>query len=389
MKDLSRRGFLKATLAALGLSKAQSISRALGAASAASSSANDRSTTMASPQSTHEFFDSQKRLTDYYAAHPPRLSLKATTAAEFKTWAAAARAKFIELTGFDRMTAAKPNPRQAGTEDCGDFLREYWLIDTEPDMTMPFYLLRPKNLAGPAAAVICCHGHGAGKDAIAGVVSDPYGAFGVQYAKAGMLAFCPDARGFGQRREYDARKTAGQSSCTYLQSVGLPLGIAVVGTHAFDLARLIDYVQSRQDVRPDRIGCVGFSGGGWQALALGAVDDRPACTVISGYMHPVAAPLLFHKHMCPCNMVPHLWEELDLGDLAALIAPRPLLIQVGDSDNLSGPKGVADVQPQVDIARKAYQLLGCKDRLEFYVFSGGHEWNGTKAVPWVHKQLLG
>jgi dienelactone hydrolase len=169
--------------------------------------------------------------------------------------------------------------------------------------------------------------------------------------------------------------------------VGLPMGISVVGMHAFDLVRLVDYLGSRDDVRADRIGCVGFSGGGWQALAAGITDERLAALVVSGYIHPIAAPLLFGKHNCACNMVPHLWEHFEMGDLAALIAPRPLMIQTGDSDPLSGPGGVGDVQKQVDITAAAYRLLGAADRLTFDVVHGGHRWDGAKPIPWVQQWL--
>jgi len=391
VKDITRRGFLKAVLGALGLTGAKAVLPAMGAAGPANSSqADDTRTDMAS---TAEFFESRQHLIDLYRSRPRSMPMQAATADEFNAYAKAARAKFGELIGLDRMTPTAANPRRTGAVDRGDHVREHWLIDTEPDVAMPFYILRPKKVKGRAAAVICCHGHGPGKDAVAGLPDRPgagnvaEGAFGVQFAKAGLLAFCPDARGFGERREADARKDPTQSSCTFLQMVGLPLGISVIGMHAFDLVRLIDHMQARDDVRGDRIGCVGFSGGGWQSLALGAVDDRPACVVVSSYIHPVAAPLLFRKHNCACNMVPHLWEFFDLGDLAALIAPRPLLIQTGDSDSLSGPNGVADVQPQVDIARRAYQLLGCQDRIAFDVFHGGHRWDAAKALPWVGRWL--
>jgi dienelactone hydrolase len=398
-EDITRRGFLKTALGALGLAAAKAVSWASGANAnkpQASSSADGRRINMASTQPSQDFFDSRKHLMDYCVAHPRRMGLTAKTAKELKTWASAARAKFVELTGFDRMTPVEPNPRQTQAVDCGNYVREHWLIDTEPDVTMPFYLLRPKGLVGPAPAVICCHGHGGGKETTVGITEEGNAAkavaindaaLGVQFVRAGMLAFCPDARGFGQRREIDARKNPSQSSCAFLQMVGLPMGLSVIGMHAFDLARLVDHMQARDDVRPDRIGCVGFSGGGWQALAAGVVDERPACVVISGYLHPVAAPLLFRKHNCLCNMVPHLWEYFELGDLAALIAPRPLLVQTGDEDDLSGPAGPADVQPQVDIARQAYQLLGCPEHLEFNVFHGGHRWDGVKAIPWVGKWL--
>ncbi len=345
---------------------------------------------------TTEFYESRQRLIEVYRSHPRRLALKAASVEELTSWAVAAREKFLELIGLGRMTPAPANPRQTEAVDCGDYVREHWLIDTEPDVTMPLYLLRPRGLSGLAPAVICCHGHGAGKEAVAGVTDDPEVAqaaamynypYGVEMARAGMLAVCPDARGFGQRREADARGSPTQSSCAYLHAVGLGMGLTVVGMHAFDLVRLVDHLQTRDDVRADRIGCVGFSGGGWQALAAGIADLRLTCLVVSGYIHPVAAPLLSGKHLCPCNTVPHLWEHFDLGDLAGLIAPRPLLVQTGDADPLSGPGGAAEVQGQVDIARQAYRLLGCQDRLGLDVFHGGHRWDGTAAVPWVRRWL--
>ena len=76
-----------------------------------------------------------------------------------------------------------------------------------------------------------------------------------------------------------------------------------------------------------------------------------------------------------------------MGDLAALIAPRPLLIQTGDSDPLSGPGGVADVQEQVNIAARAYRLLGREDHLTFDVFHGGHRWDAAKPISWVKRWL--
>ncbi len=384
MAGLTRRGFIKSALGAAGVYVASALSGASRLFAQDAPGGRNAKRVPMTPQQTPQFYDSRDRLISYYRAHARSMGLAAKTPAELEAWSAAARAKFIELIGFDRLTPAKPNPRMTGKVDCGEFVREHWLIDTEPGVTMPMFILRPKGASGPAPAVICCHGHGSGKDSVA-----EGNGFGVQFARAGMLAVCPDARGFGERREVDARGKVGGSSCTFLQMTGLPLGISVIGTHAFDLVRLIDHLRSRDDVRGDRIGCAGFSGGGWQSLATGAIDDRLACVVVSAYLHPVAAPLLYRKHNCACNMVPHLWELFDLGDIAALVAPTPLLIQTGKADSLSGPDGVANVQPQVDIARQAYQLLGCADRIGFDIHDGGHQWNGAKAVPWVRNWLAG
>ena len=81
---------------------------------------------MEPPAAAQDFFESRKHLIDTYRAHPRNMPLKAQTAEQFEAWASAARAKFIELTGFDRMTGAAANPRRTGADvDCGDYVREH------------------------------------------------------------------------------------------------------------------------------------------------------------------------------------------------------------------------------------------------------------------------
>ena len=86
------------------------------------------------------------------------------------------------------------------------------------------------------------------------------------------------------------------------------------------------------------------------------------------------------------------WPSLEpfletMGDLAALIAPRPLLIETGTQDDLNGARGVVNVLEQMDIAKKAYELLAAPDCLSHDIFEGEHRWNGVKAYPWLDRWL--
>jgi hypothetical protein len=262
---------------------------------------------------------------------------------------------------------------------------------------MPVYVLIPKALPIPYPVVIAPHGHvSGGKIATAGCREIPEIAdtidkhnydYGVQFAQAGFITFCPDARGFGERQEQAAKGNLLDSSCQWLNNMAYPLGQTVTGMWTWDIHRLIDYVQRRPDCRADRIGCAGLSGGGLQTLWATALDNRIRCAVISGYLYGYKEALLDMCMGCSCNYVPHLYEYVDMGDIGALIAPRPLLVETGTKDHLNGASGLKNVYSQTRIMRKAYRLLGAQKLLYHDVFEGEHRWNGVQAIPWMKRFL--
>ena len=76
-----------------------------------------------------------------------------------------------------------------------------------------------------------------------------------------------------------------------------------------------------------------------------------------------------------------------MGDIAALIAPRPLLIETGDKDFFNGAEGLGNVLPQVAIIRKAYRLTSHEDQVKHDIFDGGHRWHGVESIPWMERFL--
>lgn len=327
------------------------------------------------------------------------LGFGATTTDEWRIWRQDLRARLRELLGLHRMLPTDPNPRITETVACDGYRRQRVEIDTEPGVTMPFYVLIPDGLSGPTQGVIAAHGHSSGgKLAVTGIRDNPAVAqtidqhnydYGVQAVRRGYVVFCPDARGFGERREwlYAAPEQILDSSCRQLAHMALPLGLTVAGMWTWDLMVLLDYIQTRPETSGQPMGCIGLSGGGLQTLWLAALDDRVACAVNSGYFYGVADSLLHLAGNCDCNYVPHLWETADMGDLGALIAPRPLLIESARQDGLNGPRGMANVDEQYAITAQAYDLLGAPDRLAHDTFDGGHVWHGTLALEWLDRWL--
>lgn len=328
-----------------------------------------------------------------------QLGFRAQTLAEWRVWQQSLRAKIREYQGLGQSLPTAMNPRITETEQCDGYRRQRVEIETEPGVTMPLYVLIPDSLTATAPGVIAAHGHSSGgKLAVVGLDDDPrirqtieqhnYD-YGVQAVRRGYVVFCPDARGFGERREslYAKPEQLLDSSCRQLAHMGLPLGLTVAGMWTWDLMVLLDYMQTRPEVQGQKFGCIGLSGGGLQTLWLAALDERVACAVISGYFYGVDDSLLHLSGNCDCNYIPHLWEEADMGDVAALIAPRPLLIEAARQDPLNGARGIDNVLEQYAITQKAYQLLGQGDRLAIDTFDGGHIWHGTIAFDWLEQWL--
>jgi dienelactone hydrolase len=350
-----------------------------------------------------QYFTCMAHLEERFDRFARRMAFRATTREETLAWQRELRERVSRLLGLDTMAPRQPTARITERVDGDGYVRERVEIQVGPGVIMPTYVLLPSDLrpGEKRPVVLAPHGHGsAGKFATAGrrdipavkaTIEQHNYDYGIQLACAGFVTFCPDARGFGERREStvqgDGEAAFLAGSCQQISHMALPLGQTVTGMWTWDLMRLIDYAATRPECDVARLGCAGLSGGGLQTLYLSALDERVSCAVTSGYFYGAKESLLVLSGNCACNYVPGLWELADMGDLGALIAPRPLCIETGTEDELNGARGLANVTEQVDITRRAYEVLGAGDRLLHHVFEGGHRWNGEQAIPWLKKWL--
>lgn len=337
-----------------------------------------------------------------YDSQERPFSLQAESVRDYNKWKRKTREKLKEIAGFSQLEPCEPEWVPLDERQEKGYHRIKGALKTEPEVFMPMYILVPDSLkqGEKRAGVIAPHGHGAGgKDSVAGVMESPaikekmqkyHCSYGLDLVKQGYVVFCPDARGFGERRELkeqgDKEEKILSSSCNALNFAAISLGCSLIAMWTWDLIKLIDFLQTLPFCDADRLACCGFSGGGLQTLWLTALDDRVKCAVISGYFHGFRDSLLA-TNFCGCNFVPHLWENMDLADIAALIAPRPLLIESGNQDSLNGKRGLQDVKEQFAKLKKAYQLFQKEDYLEHYIFNGAHIWNGLKTITFLNRYL--
>jgi dienelactone hydrolase len=349
---------------------------------------------------TEKYYTSLKHIMDEYDREARKLGLRVGNISDYDTWKKSVRSKLMEITGIDRMEKCELEPVLLESCQLNGYKREKKIIQTEPDVWMTFNVLIPEGFkeSEKRPCIITPHGHcGGGKYSPAGrydipAIKDAIDEFnydyGVKFVQQGYIVFCPDARGAGERREFtvqgDEERLFLTSACSWLNRTAISLGKSVTGMWTWDLMRLIDYIETLEHCDSNRIGCCGLSGGGLQTLWLSALDDRVKCAVVSGYFYGYKDSLLKTDN-CDCNYVPHLWEYVDMGDIGALIAPRPFLIETGIRDTLNGERGVVNVTEQVEITHKAYELFNAEEKLYHHIFEDEHRWNGKMAYSFVDK----
>jgi dienelactone hydrolase len=272
---------------------------------------------------------------------------------------------------------------ESSADDPGEsYRRDRVVFDSESTMSVPAYLLVPLDREQPGPAVLAIHGHGPGKSqACLGQDSGETNSdYAHQLARRGYVVLAPDLRCFGERLDWNPPD---HYACDTNLVHAVMAGESPLAANLRDLARALDVLEQHPLVDPQRIGAVGLSYGGTCTLLLAALDDRVAASVVSGYLSSWAEAHKMPWNMCGSQVLPGMLGQFEHVDIAALIAPRPLLVESGRDDDLF-PVAVAEAT--VAELRRVYDHLGAPDppgRLEHDVFDGGHQWHGDRAYPFL------
>jgi dienelactone hydrolase len=228
---------------------------------------------------------------------------------------------------------------------------------------VPAYLLIPRGLQGRVPAMLCLHGSSGGRGRTAGLGPD-YPRYTLELAERGYVTIAPD---------YPLLLGENQTDPAALgYASGTMKGI-------WDHMRAVDLLQSLPEVDRERIGCIGVSLGGHNALFVGAFDPRLKVIVtssgfdsftdykqgdLSGWCQTHYMPRIesvFHKD--PQKM------PFDLPEVLAAIAPRHLYIHAPQSDSNFR---VESVKRCVQAATAVYGLFGVGDRIVSVYPPGEH-----------------
>ncbi|MDC3416072.1 alpha/beta hydrolase family protein [Aquibacillus salsiterrae] len=287
------------------------------------------------------------------------------------------------------------NVQVVGTVEYDEYTRQKLMFQFAKDLTGSTYVLTPKNDRDIHPTVLAIHGHGYGNKEIVGLTKEGeednnnqsgiYQHFAVQLVKRGMKVIAPEVLGFGERRLSEDIEDDKPSSCEPMATQLLMTGRTLAGLRVTETRRLIDWVETMEDVDKKRIGMMGFSGGGLIAAFTAALDNRIKATVISGFTNTFKGSILAIHH-CIDNYVPGILEISELPEIIGLIAPRGLFVEGGHDDPIFPVKHTKLAIAQLEaIYRDMYDY---PDRFSYDIFEGSHQIGGEKSYDWLRNYLL-
>jgi len=302
----------------------------------------------------------------------------------FRQWQAETRGRLHKMLGIPQ-SRAPLEAEKRGQFEWDGIVIEKWVFTSEPGSRVPAVLYRPREVAGPLPAIVLTFGHGGSKS------QWQYNYGGQLYARLGLACLALDPIGEEERHEHGRLGTRAHDPKRVSDRADRA-GRLVMGKLVFDTMRGIDFLLTRDDIDPQRIGVAGNSLGGAKAGWMAAVEPRISMAIVSGWAYDdIGLQTKFCTRLPNERMRKHLcWAQY-----AALAAPHcAVLIANGDADwvidkNRDGSafSGTREVVRQ---AADIYRQLGAAGKIEaWFEQGGGHRpyFAYKRALEWIHEHL--
>ena len=232
-------------------------------------------------------------------------------------------------------------------------------------------LYRPKGKTGPFPGIVTPHGHW-GRGRLEDIERGSIPARCINFAKQGYVVFAYDMIGYNDSDKQIEHRFGGAREGLW--------GLSAMGLQLQNGIRAIDFLQNLSDVDKERIGCTGASGGGTQTFILTAVDER---IKVSAPVNMISATM---QGGCRCENAPNLRLDASNLEIAALMAPRPLLLVSATGDWTANTPTV-----EYPAIRSVYAHFDAKDKVHQIQVDAEHNYNkeSREAVyAWFAKWLL-
>lgn len=315
----------------------------------------------------------------------PRLALDPEfTPEELERWRLRVRAKLRELLAFPEVPP-QPAPRKLWAQDRDGYALEKWEIYPEPGSVVPYLLLIPDNVSAenPGPAVMCFPGSSGTKENLAGEppLHPSFKTNGrshdgwrhaernqqaIQFAKAGFIAVAVDHPGNGELSDLAKHRGTTSDDRRTIARYLIDFGRNYVGFSTFQKMKILEWLRTQPFVDAERIAVGGHSLGAEPALAMAVLDPSISAMIWNDAIDPDILRARVRTKPNPRGLrpgathlmhsIPGMWEWFDWPDLAAAMAPRPLIITEGGATRT------------LERIRKAYDIAGASENLSLHYF---------------------
>jgi dienelactone hydrolase len=273
---------------------------------------------------------------------------------------------------------------------------EKFVFDNGVDSQVPGYIAIPEDGRRRHPAILTMHGHSSSKDNMFGYEPTSQDVAELLARKGYVVLgidnyFNGERKGAGPAGPLETMQRNSDQELS-LFKLNLWLGRTLWGMMLRDEQIALDYLASRPEVDPARIGAQGMSMGSTRSWWLGAIDDRIKAVVgvacFTRYEDIIATRALRAHGIY--YFVPGLLRHFDSEGVMSLLAPRPFLALTGDRDAGSPPEGMKKLE---QILAGFYALYGKSDAFRSVIYpETGHVYNDDqkqKMVEWFDRHLKG
>lgn len=330
-------------------------------------------------------------LTDYFSREVASIEAQSlplpANAAGWEVQRTTMKRQLAEMLGLDPMPPKTPlEVTKTGELEQDGVIVEKLHYQSMPGLYVTANFYRPVKVEGklPAILYVCGHASVKAKDGTPLGNKTGYHHHGLWFAQHGYVCLIIDTVQLGE--------IAGEHHGTYSKGRWwwMSRGYTPAGVEAWDGIRGVDYLVSRPEVDAERIGVTGRSGGGAYSWWVAALDERvkvaaPTAGITTLHNHVVDGAVEGH---CDCMFMVNTYRW-DYDKVAALVAPRPLLICNTDKDGIFPLDGVYSVYAST---RKLYKALGAEAKIGIQIAEGPHkdmQALNTGAFAWFERWLKG
>lgn len=305
--------------------------------------------------------------------HPRCAYRPGMSAQAFGQWQDSVRNAMITLMKFPAVPP-QPDPVCIKKEKREGYTLEKWEFYPFPKSVSTFLVLRPDNLKGAVPAILCIPGSGRTKEGLAGEpgicpkltedYTNPRTTMALNFVKEGYIAVAVDNAAAGEASDLECYDKGWDYDYDTVSRFLLEMGWSWLGYTSFLDMQVLDWMKKQPSVKKDRIVVSGFSLGTEPMMVLGVLDRDIYAFIYNDFLCQtqeralvMTKPNRENRRPFPNSirhLIPDYWKYFNFPDVAASLAPRPIIFTEGGLDR------------DFRLVESAYRDCGKPDNMEFH-----------------------